>query len=164
MAKTVNFDEASAVGKQWTDTIYTSEFKDGSGKFFNIVMDDNGDHVIEYSPPFPSRNKVKLTITFIRANGDIKEVSIKQFKQYTKNGEDRWEEQHFGPSNPLKFTHFSFEKLLCFLKLLTELDLANLNQRRIALRETAGGHLDAETQAKMRELLKQPDGQALAGC
>lgn len=165
MSITDTFDEAAAIGNQLTDTIYSADFTNGLGKFFNVVMDNDGDHSIEYSPPYPSKNKTKITVTFIRANGDnkaeIKQVCIKQFKQFTTKGVSRWEEQHFGPGDPLKFTHLSFEKLAGFLKLLTELDLANLNQRRIALRETTGGHIDAETQAKMRVLLKQPDGQAL---
>lgn len=61
----------------------------------------------------------------------------------------------------MTFTHFTFEKLLGFLKLLTELDLARLDERRIALRENVGAGLEAETQAKMRSLLKQPDGVAI---
>jgi hypothetical protein len=61
----------------------------------------------------------------------------------------------------MTFTHFSFEKLLGFLKLFTELDLANLNKRRIALRKTTGEALDPETLAKMRSLLSQPDGLAM---
>ncbi len=162
MNTTDAFDEAAAIGNQLTDIIYPADFKNGLGKFFNIIMDNNGDQSIEYSPPYPSRNKTKITVTFIRANGnskaEIKEVCIKQFKQFMTKGVSRWEEQHFGPGDSLKFTHLSFEKLAGFLKLLTELDLANLNQRRSALRETTGGHIDAETQAKMKELLKQPDG------
>ena len=45
--------------------------------------------------------------------------------------------------------------------MLIELDLARLDERRIALRENTGSSLDAETQAKMRLLLKQPDGVAI---
>ena len=96
-----------------------------------------GGSTVEYQPPYPSRNRVKLVVTFLREGGEIKEVTLKKFKQYTSLGVDRWEEQSFGPGEPMTFTHFTFEKLLGFLKLLTELDLANLNKRRIALRETA---------------------------
>jgi hypothetical protein len=96
-----------------------------------------------------------------KAPGEIKEVTLKKFKQFKKRGVSRWEEERWGPGEPMTFTHFTFEKLLGFLKLLTELDLANLNERRIALREHGGGGIDAETQAKMRSLLKQPDGLAM---
>ncbi|SHN66862.1 Shedu immune nuclease family protein [Bradyrhizobium erythrophlei] len=155
------FDEEAAIGNFWTDAIYPRDFKDGSGKYLNIVTEEDGNTTVEYHPPFPSRNRIKLSVTFLRANGDIREVTLKKFKQYTKHGVSRWEEQHWGPSDPMTFTHFTFEKLLGFLKLLTELDLAKLNERRIALREGAGAGLDAETQAKMRTLLKQPDGLAI---
>lgn len=155
---TGSFDEEAASGSVWTDTIYSHEFKDGSGKYLNIVTEEDGNTTVEYHPPFPSKNRVKLTVTFIRGKGDIKEVTLKKFKQYTTRGVSRWEEQHWGPGQPMTFTHFTFEKLLGFLKLLTELDLANLNQRRIALREHTGTTFDPETQEKLRVLLRQPDG------
>ena len=132
----------------------------GAGKFFTIVAEEDGATTVEYQPPYPSRNRVKLIVTFLRERGEIKEVTLKKFKQYTSRGVDRWEEQSFGPGEPMTFTHFTFEKLLGFLKLLTELDLANLNKRRIALRETTGEAIDPETLAKMRSLLSQPDGLA----
>jgi hypothetical protein len=155
-----DFDEEAAIGNFWTDAIYPRDFKDGSGKYLNIVTEEDGNTTVEYHPPYPSRNRIKLSVTFLQARGDIKEVTLKKFKQYTTRGVTRWEEQHWGPNDPMTFTHFTFEKLLGFLKLLSELDLASLDQRRIALRENVGG-LDAETQAKMRSLLKQPDGLAI---
>ncbi len=161
MPRNGDFDEEEAIGNVWTDTIYPHDFKDGSGKYLNIVTEEDGNTTVEYHPPYPSRNRIKLSVTFLRARGDIKEVTFKKFKQYTTHGVSRWEEQHWGPNDPMSFTHFTFEKLLGFLKLLTELDLARLNERRIALRENAGAGLDAETQAKMRSLLKQPDGLAI---
>ena len=156
-----NFDEELTIGKYWTDTIYPNNFKNGAGKFFTIVTEEDGGSTVEYQPPYPSRNRVKLIVTFLREGGEIKEVTLKKFKQYTSRGVDRWEEQSFGPGEPMTFTHFTFEKLLGFLKLLTELDLANLNKRRIALRETTGEPIDPETLAKMQSLLSQPDGLAM---
>lgn len=156
-----DFDEEATIGNFWTDTIYPNEFKDGSGKFLNIVAEEDGSTTAEYYPPFPSRNRIKLTATFVRASGDIKEVRLKKFKQYTTKGVSRWEEQWFGPGEPMTFTHLTFEKLLGFLKLLTELDLANLNQRRIALREEKGLRMDSETATKVRSLLMQEDGQKI---
>jgi hypothetical protein len=156
-----DFDEEAAIGNFWTDAIYPRDFKDRSGKFLNIVTEDDGNTTVEYHPPHPSRNRIKLSVTFLRTRGDIKEVTLKKFKQYTTRGASRWEEQHWGPHDPMTFTYFTFEKLLGFLKLLTELDLVKLDQRRIALREDVGGRLDAETQAKMRALLKQTDGLAI---
>ena len=160
MANNGDFDEEASIGNFWTDAIYPRDFKDGSGKYLNIVTED-GNTTVEYHPPHPSRNRIKLTVTFLRARGEIKEVTLKKFKQFTKRGVSRWEEERWGPGEPMTFTHFTFEKLLGFLKLLTELDLANLNERRIALREHGGGGIDAEMQAKMRSLLKQPDGLAM---
>lgn len=147
------FDEESTIGNYWTDHIYPSNFSNGAGKFFSIVAEEEGGTTIEYQPPYPSRNRVKLTVTFLREGGEIKEVTLKKFRQYRSRGVDRWEEQSFGPGEPMTFTHFTFEKLVGFLKLLTELDLANLNKRRIALREATGEAFDLETLAKMQSLL-----------
>ena len=156
-----DFDEAAAIGSVWTDTIYPSNFRDGSGKYLNIVTEEDGNTTVEYHPPFPSRNRIKMTVTFVRSSNDIKEVKFKRFKQFTTKGVSRWEEQVFGPNDPWTLSHFTFEKLLGFLKLLTELDLANLNEHRIALREEKGGTIDRETLAKMRSLLMREDGQRI---
>ncbi len=155
------FDEEATIGNYWTDHIYPSNFTNGAGKFFSIVAEEEGGATIEYQPPYPSRNRVKLTVTFLREGGEIKEVTLKKFRQYRSRGVDRWEEQSFGPGEPMTFTHFTFEKLVGFLKVLTELDLANLNKRRIALREATGEPIDPETLAKMQSLLGQPDGLAI---
>jgi hypothetical protein len=155
------FDEEAAIGNFRTDTIYPRDFKDDSGKYLNIVTEEDGNTTVEYHPPYPSRNRIKLSVTFLRARGDIKEVTLKKFRQFTTRGVSRWEEQHWGPNDPMTFTHFTFAKLLGLLKLLTELDLAGLEERRIALHENGDAGLDAETQAKMRSLLKQPDGLAI---
>jgi hypothetical protein len=155
------FDEAGAVGNYWLDHIYPAQFRDGSGKYFNVVMEEDDRTSVEYFPPFPSRNRVKLTVTFLRANGEIKEVTLKKFKQYETKGVSRWEEQYFGPGEPMSFSHFSFEKLMGFLKLLTELDLANLNERRIALREENGQKIDVQTAEKIKRILSGEGGQSL---
>jgi hypothetical protein len=156
-----DFDEEATIGNYWTDTIYPTDFKSGAGKFFTVVTEEDSGTTVEYQPPFPSRNRVKLAVTFLREDATIKEVTIKKFKQYTSRGVDRWEEQSFGPGEPMRFTHFTFEKLLVFLKLITELDLANLNKRRIALRETGDETIDSETLAKVKSLLSKPDGLAV---
>lgn len=155
------FDEAGAVGKYWPDHIYPAEFRNGAGKYFNIVMEEDGGTSLEYSPPYPSRNRTKLTVTFIRSSGEIEGVTLRKFRQYSKNGVSRWEEQYTQSGEPMTFSHFSFEKLMGFLKLLTELDLANLNERRIALRETSDAGMDQQTADLIRKILVKSDGQNL---
>jgi hypothetical protein len=158
------FDEEEAIGKVWTDTIYPKEFTNRAGKFFNIVTEEDGSQSVEYEHPPEGRNRIKLTLTFIYEDkrlgrpAYIKEVTLKKFKRRVSEGVPYWEEQHWGPENPIRFRHFTFERLTAFLKLLTELDLVNLNQRRIALREDTGQSYDAETAAKVRALLKLDDG------
>lgn len=55
-------------------------------------------------------------------------------------------------NDTMKFSHFTFEKLMAFLQLLTELDLINLKDRRIGLQE-GGSAVDPETAQKLKQLL-----------
>ncbi len=48
-----------------TDHLYLRDFKNGAGRCLNYVVEEDGATTIEYSPPFPSRNRIKLTLTFI---------------------------------------------------------------------------------------------------
>ena len=50
------FDEEAAIGNFWTDAIYPRDFKDGSGKYLNIVTEEDGNTTVEYHPPYPSRS------------------------------------------------------------------------------------------------------------
>lgn len=161
MSKPGEFDEAATIGNFWTDTIYASNFMDGSGKYLNVVTEEDGNTTVEYHPPYPARNRIKMTFTFVRTSNTIKEVRIKKFKQFSQKGTTRWEEQWFGPGDPMTLTHTTFEKLLNFLKLMTELNLANLNEHRIALRQEKGMRFDDETAAKVKSLLLHEDGQKI---
>lgn len=151
-------DEAKIVGNYKPDHLYTANFRDGAGKFFNIVTQEDGSTTIEYHQPIPTRNRVKLTVTFIKEHNDIKEVAFKKFKQYKHKG---WIEQEWDPGEPVSFSYFSFQKLAAFLQLLSELDLASIDERRIALREEKGSGIDEETAKKVKAILIQPDGQKI---
>lgn len=145
------------IGGYLLDHIYGNEFRDGKGKFFHVVTLDDGSTEVEYVQPFPqTRNRIKLTVTFIKDNNDIKEVTLKKFKHY----KDGWRELQWGAGEPMKFSHFTFQKLMAFLNLLSELDLINLKERRIGLQE-GGGSLDPETASKLKRLLTQQGGEQI---
>lgn len=153
-------DEATFVGGCKTDHLYVHDFKDGAGRFFSYVIED-GDAdstTVEYSPPFPRRNKIKLSFKFLRASNEVTEVSFKRFKYYKQEG---WVEDRFMSDEPFKLSHFSFEKLASLLRLLTDLDLASINQRRIPVIEGAAAGIDPEFAKKVKALLIQPDGQRI---
>ena len=121
-------DEATIVGNYKPDHLYTAAFREGTGKFFNIVTLDDGTTTIEYHQPIPTRNRIKLTITFIKDANDIKSVSFKKFKRLKMGWVDEGEE--------VVFSYFSFQKLAAFLQLLVELDLPGINERQVALDKT----------------------------
>jgi hypothetical protein len=140
------------------DHLYTHHFQNGAGKYFNIITTEEGNTTFEYEEPGIRRNRLKLTLTFIRDKNDITAVTLKRFKFYKNEG---WQEQFWGPHDPFTLPHFSFEKLATFLKLLSDLDLASVNERRIALVEGKGLGIDADTERKVKALLIQPDGQRI---
>lgn len=151
-------DETTFVSGCKLEHLYPRDFKNGAGRFFNYVIEDNGATTIEYSPQFPSRNRIKLTLTFIHRSNEIKTVTLKRFKLYKREG---WVEDRFLSDEPFELSHFSFEKLAALLKLLNDLDLASLNQPRIPVIEGGISGIDPEFGKKIKALLIQPDGQRI---
>src|SRR3989338_6665533 len=52
-------DEAKIVGNYKPEHLYTAHFKNGEGKFFNVVTEESGDTTIEYNQPIPTHNPPK---------------------------------------------------------------------------------------------------------
>lgn len=150
--------EATFVSGARLDHLYTYDFKNGEGKYFNILTTEDGETALEYEEPEQLRNRLKLTLTFIKQGARIKEVTLKRFKFYKNDG---WVEQRHGPGEPFKLTHFSFEKLAQLLAMLSELDLANLNERRVQLTADQGAGISPEVRKTLKTLLTQPDGQRI---
>jgi hypothetical protein len=151
-------DETTFVSGCKTDHLYPRDFKNGAGRFFNYVVEEDGATTVEYSPPFPSRNRIKLTLTFIHGSNEITAVTLKRFKHYKHDG---WVEDRFMSDEPFQLSHFSFEKLASLLQLLKDLDLASLNQPRIPVVEGGNSGIAPEFAKKVKALLIQPDGQRI---
>lgn len=151
-------DETNFVSGCKKEHLYPRDFKNGAGRFFNYVIEEDGATTVEYSPPFPSRNRIKLTLTFIHGSNEITAVTLKRFKHYKREG---WVEDRFLSGDPFQFSHFSFEKLASLLQLLKDLDLTSLNQPRIPLVEAGISGIDPEFAKKIKALLIQPDGRKI---
>ena len=122
--------EEEIVDNYFTDTLYSSrDFKDGIGKFFTIVSKDenNVPNGIDVELPYPIRNKIKTTLTFIKKDNNITAISFKRFKYYKK---EHWVEQ---PEEQITFSYDLFKKIIGYLQLLSELNLSDISERRIAL-------------------------------
>jgi len=151
-------EDTTFVGGCKVEHLYPRGFKNGAGRFFNYVVEEDGSTTVEYSPPFPSRNRIKLTLTFIYGSNEITAVTLKRFKHYKHEG---WVEDRFLSDEPFQLTHFSFEKLASLLQLMKDLDLASLNQPRIPVVEGGISGIDPEFAKKIKALLIQPDGQRI---
>lgn len=151
-------DEITFVSGCKPEHLYPRDFKNGSGRFFNYVIEEDGTTIVEYTPEFPSRNRIKLTLTFINRLSDIRTVTLKRFKYYKRDG---WIEDKFLSDQPFELTHFSFEKLASLLQLLKELDLASLNAPRIPVVEGGDSAIGPELERKIKALLLRPDGQTI---
>jgi hypothetical protein len=151
-------DEITFISGCKLDHLYVRDFKDGAGRFFNYVVEDDGNTIIEYSPPFPSKRRIKLTLTFIRGSGEVTAVTLKRFKQ-CKGGV--WIEDRFESDGSFRLSHFSFEKLASLLQILKDLDLASLNQARLPVLDGGISTIPTELAKKIKTLLVQPDGQKI---
>lgn len=146
--------EEEIVDNYRTDTLYTHKFKNDAGKYFTIVSRDenNVPNAVEVEHPYPViRNKIKTTFTFIKNNNEITNVSFKRFKYYKKKGYVEQEEQ-------IVFSFPFFKQIIGYLQLLSELNLADVNERRIALADDNLPSLDEETKKKIKTLLRRKGG------
>ena len=147
--------EEEIVDNYRIDTLYTHKFKNEAGKYFTIVSRDenNVPDTIEAEHPYPIRNKIKTTFTFIKENNKITKVSFKRFKYYKKKGYVVQDEQ-------IVFSFSFFKQIIDYLKLLSELNLADINERRITLAED-DLPADDETKKKIKTFLLRKDGQQI---
>jgi hypothetical protein len=147
--------EEEIVDNYREDTLYTHKFKNEAGKYFTIVSRDenNVPDAVEAEHPYPIRNKIKTTFTFIKENNKITQVSFKRFKYYKKKGYVAQDEQ-------IVFSFSFFKQIIDYLKLLSELNLADINERRITLAED-DLPADDETKKKIKTFLLRKDGQQI---
>ncbi len=149
--------EEEIVDNYRTDTLYTHKFKNDAGKYFTIVSRDgnNVPDAVDVEHPYPViRNKIKTTFTFIKQNNEITDVSFKRFKYYKNKGYVEQEEQ-------IVFSFPFFKQIIGYLQLLSELNLVDVNERRIALADDNLPNLDDETKKKIKTLLLRKDGQQI---
>ncbi|GAA3075266.1 hypothetical protein GCM10010520_22980 [Rhizobium viscosum] len=147
------FDDGATIGGWRTDHLYVHPFKNGDGKFFTVIIEEGGSRSIEYIPPFPSRNRLKVKFTFITERNEITKVELRKYKEY----KDGWREQWSGADDPIALSHFSFQKIMALLQLMTELDLASVTERRLAIHE-GYGPIDRETADKVKSIVALPEG------
>lgn len=147
--------EEEIVDNYRTDTLYTHKFKNEAGKYFTIVSRDENNipDAVEAEHPYPIRNKIKTTFTFIKENNKITQVSFKRFKYYKKKG-------YVAQDEKIVFSFSFFKQIIDYLKLLSELNLADINERRITLAED-DLPADDETKKKIKTFLLRKDGQQI---
>jgi hypothetical protein len=121
--------EAEIIGNYRPDHLYTHEWANGAGKYLNVVIDEESGTPkaidIELEPH--ARNRIKVTITFVRESNDIRMVEIKKFKHYKRQGWQPAPDEEGGVGHQrVTLRPFSFEKLLAFLRFITELDVPGL--------------------------------------
>ena len=138
------------------DHMYMHPFKNGEGSYFTVLFDaDNEVETLDYEVPGRTRNRIKITISFIREKSEIKEVTLKKFKHYKNEG---WKEQDFSPAEPFRLTHFSFERIAQFLSILSDFDLANVKDSRTPLSKGLQKDFGPEVGERVKAFLKQPEG------
>lgn len=149
-----NATEADIVDNHRLDHLYTNAFRDGSGKYFTVVSDDEASTVVEAEQPYPIRNKVKTRLTFIKSpeGGGIREIEFKRFRYYAHQG-------YLPQEEGIKFSFPYFVGLIGFLQSLAGLNLNDITERRIPLQNSP--ELDEETRTQFRTLAATEAGQEL---
>lgn len=151
-----NTSEAEIVDNHRLDHLYTNQFRDGSGKYFTVVSRDDAGvpTVIDAEHPYPTRNKIKTRLTFIKSpeGGHIKEIELRRFKYYKHQG---YVEQNEG----IVFSFPYFVSLVAFLQSFAGLNLNDITERRIPL--FSGPNLDSETRTQFKTLAATEAGQEL---
>jgi hypothetical protein len=148
--------QAEIVDNHRLDHLYTHAFRDGSGKYFTVVSSDEAGVpvVVEAESPYPTRNKVKTRLTFIKSEdgGYIKEIELERYKFYAKKG-------YVPQSEGITFSFPFFVGLIGFLQSLAKLNLNDITERRIPLHNSPD--LDEETRKQFYTLASTDAGQEL---
>jgi len=151
-------DESGIVDKYFLDHLYVNPFHNGAGKYFTIVSrdDDGMPSVIDSELPAKSINKIKTRLTFIKSEkgGSINSIEIKRFKYYKARG-------YVEQDECISFSFKYFLSLIGFLQSLEELNLDDIDKRRIPLQIQNGPDLDEETRKQFHTLVATDSGQAL---
>jgi hypothetical protein len=142
--------EGSIVFNSHTDTLYSHDFRNGEGKYINIITTDESGAPEEVELELTPR--LKISLTFIKVKKDISGVSFKKFRFHKKNG---WIENK---TEGIVLSNLTFRKLIGFLQFLSTIDPSLINERRIALTDVAGQEMDSETTKKVKTLLTRSDG------
>lgn len=138
------------------DHLYKHPFRNGAGNYFVVVSsDENGlPTTIDADHPFPTRNKIKTRLTFVKSEdgGRITEILLKRYKYYKKGGYLPQEEE-------ISFSFPFFTGLVGFLQGIAGLNLNDITERRIPL--ATNPTLDAETVRQFNTLASTTSGQDL---
>lgn len=149
-ANEVQPTEGDIVLNSYTDTLYSHDFKNGQGKYFNIItMDESG---IPGELELELSARLRISIVFIKEKNDISGVELKKYKYHKTRG---WIEEK---TESIKLSYLTFQKLIGFLKFLSSLDLKGINERRVALSDGLNQDLDEETIKKVKTILAKKDG------
>ncbi|MEK7089774.1 MAG: Shedu immune nuclease family protein [Patescibacteria group bacterium] len=142
--------EGEIVLNSHAETLYSHDFKNGAGKFINIITTDErgtpSEMELELTP------RLRISLVFIKAKNDISEISLKKFRFHKTRG---WIEEK---TEGIKLSNMTFKKLIGFLQFLSTIDPSLINERRIALADAGVHNIDQETVKKIRTLLTRNDG------
>jgi hypothetical protein len=148
--------DAEIVDNCRLDHLYTNPFRDGKGKYFTVVSADASGipTIVEFEHPYPTRNKVKTRLTFIKTDdgGRITHIEIKRYKFYARQGDLETDEG-------VTFSFPYFVGLVGFLQSLAGLNLNDITERRIPLFNNPG--LDNDTRKQFYTLAATTAGQEL---
>lgn len=101
-----------------TNYLYSNEFEEG--RFFSVVFEDDTSKRIKIAP------RTNMQVTYIKEKDDIEGIKLTKLINGEINGE-------------INFHKFNIAQLKCFLKLISEIDLKGISEKKIRISDDIEG-------------------------
>jgi hypothetical protein len=129
--------EEEVIRASYTNTLYSHEF--GDGRFFQVVHEDETGFEVKLAP------RTMFKVKYLIDEGDIEGFEIIKVSNVA--------------TQKVTLSKFNFDQLRAFLRLIDEIDLNGITERRLRLNDDQG--LDADSVRSIKTLLSKSGGAEL---
>lgn len=150
--------DAEYAGNYHPDKLYKTEWGKGAGAYVSVVFeeDEQTPAGVEILTKPRAQNRVKVRLSWVKKRNEIAEIEIKKFKEYKNKGwQEVFDEEGYAG---IKIQPVTFGLIVEFLRVVSELDINEIKQRRLSLSVDGDVPLDDEMKKKLRSYLTKEGG------
>ena len=153
--------DAEYVANYRPNTMYKHPWKKVGGAYVSVVFEEDEEtpEGVEIHTHPNARNRVKVKLSWVRESDEIKAIEIKKFKHYKNDGWLPAGDTFFGEAESVTISPTTLGLILDFLRTVSELDIGEINQRRMSLSVDGDIPLDEQMKRQLRTFLSRPGGQ-----